>query len=94
MRLLILEPSVLKNESLRKLQEVGWGLCRVPKLTVLPQLSKRYADAFGKLYIWNMTQYDVALWLDSDVLVTRSLQHLLDLASRLLKPGSLEKGPR
>ena len=94
MRLLILEPSVLKNESLRKLQEVGWGLCRVPKLTVLPKLSKRYADAFGKLYIWNMTQYDVALWLDSDVLVTRSLQHLLDLASRLPKPGSLEKGPR
>ena len=32
MRLLIIEPSVLKNESLEKLQKIGWGLCRVPRL--------------------------------------------------------------
>ena len=29
-----------------------------------------------------MTQYEVALWLDSDILTVRSLQPLLDLASR------------
>ena len=40
MRLLIQEPSVLKNESLRRLEDVGWGLCHVPKLTLLPKVSQ------------------------------------------------------
>jgi hypothetical protein len=34
MRLLIIEPSLLKQESLTRLQEVGWGLCRVPRLEI------------------------------------------------------------
>ena len=54
----------------------------------------RLSDAFGKLFIWNMTQYDVALWLDADTMTLRSLQPLMDLASRLPKPGSPDKGPR
>ena len=32
MRLMIIEPTVLKEESLRRLQDVGWGLCRVPRM--------------------------------------------------------------
>ena len=38
MRLLIIEPSVLKNESLKRLQDVGWGLCRVPRLEYMKVL--------------------------------------------------------
>ena len=41
-----------------------------------------------------MTQYKVALWMDSDTLVMKSLQPLLDLSERLPMPGSREKGPR
>ena len=54
----------------------------------------RFSDAFGKLFVWNMTQYEVVLWLDSDTLAVRSLQPLLNLASRLSMPGSTDKGPR
>ena len=35
MRLLIIEPTVLKEESLRRLQDIGWGLCRVQRLEYL-----------------------------------------------------------
>ena len=35
MRILIIEPSNLKQESLKRLQDVGWGLCRVPSLKIL-----------------------------------------------------------
>ena len=35
MRILIFEPTVLKQESLRRLQDVGWGLCQVPRLEIL-----------------------------------------------------------
>ena len=60
----------------------------------LAESSKQYSDAFGKLYIWNMTQYKIALWLDSDTMVLKNLQPLLDLSARLPMPGSSEKGPR
>ena len=36
----------------------------------------------------------VAVWLDSDTLVARSLHTLFDLASSLPGPGSAEPGPR
>ena len=42
MRLLIIEPSVLKNESLKRLQDVGWGLCRVPRLEYMKVLSEYF----------------------------------------------------
>ena len=41
-----------------------------------------------------MTQYEVAVWLDADTLVVRSLQPLMELAERLPSPGSRDKGPR
>ena len=55
---------------------------------------QRFSESMMKLYIWNMTQYNVALWLDSDTMVLKSLQPLLDLSARLPFPGSREKGPR
>ena len=32
-----------------------------------------YALSYSKLFVWNMTQYDTVLWLDSDTLVADSL---------------------
>ena len=41
-----------------------------------------------------MTQYEVAVWLDSDTLVVGSLRPLMEQAARLPSPGSRDKGPR
>ena len=49
MRLLIIEPSVLKNESLKRLQDVGWGLCRVPRLEYMKVLGV-FRAAHMKMY--------------------------------------------
>ena len=94
MRILIFEPTILKQESLRRLQDVGWGLCRVPRFDFQYTGNPVYSESFGKLFIWNMTQYDVALWLDADTLVLRSLAPLMELASRLPMPAISEKGLR
>ena len=62
--------------------------------TLYIQIPGRYSDSFGKLFIWNMTQYEVAVWLDSDTLVVGSLRPLMEQAARLPSPGSRDKGPR
>ena len=41
-----------------------------------------------------MTQYSVALWMDSDSLAVRSLHPLFDQATRIPPPRSAEPGPR
>ena len=44
MRLLIIEPSVLKEETLGKLEEIGWGLCHVPRLKFVKVIEETYSD--------------------------------------------------
>ena len=38
--------------------------------------------SFSKLFVWNMTQYDILLWLDSDTLVAESLTLVFQKADR------------
>ena len=35
LRLLIIEPSKVKEETLKLLSDVGWGICKVPRLDYL-----------------------------------------------------------
>lgn len=101
LRLLIIEPSDLSQKSIRRVQQAGWGICRVPRLKyfgitvqTLEWVEERRTDMFGKLYIWNMTQYSAALWLDSDSIAVKSLHPLFTKAHDIPGPGSSEPGPR
>ena len=38
--------------------------------------------SFGKLFVWNMTQYDTVLWLDSDTVVANSLHTIFAKADK------------
>ena len=51
-------------------------------------------DSFGKLHVWNMTQYERLAWVDSDSLAVSSLHPLLEQADRLEEAGSERPGPR
>ena len=98
--MLIIEPSDLSKKSLRRVEEAGWGICKVPRLKyfgiVIQTLSveERRLDMFGKLFVWNMTQYSTALWLDSDSIAIRSLHSIFEKAKHIPGPGSAEPGPR
>ena len=86
MRLLIIEPASLNQSSLARLEEAGWGLCHLEmpemmKLGVIPQ----YTLAYSKLFVWNMTQYQALLWMDSDTIVARSIHKLFLRADRCEK---------
>ena len=52
--------------------------------------------SFGKLFVWNMTQYEKVLWLDSDTLVVKSLTNVFSKADELLsaKGKDARVGPR
>ena len=39
-------------------------------------LTFKYTLSHSKLFVWNMTQYDTVLWLDSDTLVADSLHRI------------------
>ncbi len=45
-----------------------------------------FEDMYSKLRIWNMTEYDKIVYLDSDILVTGSLEDLLDRPSFAAAP--------
>ena len=45
---------------------------------VIPQ----YRLAYSKLFVWNMTQYQTLLWMDSDTIVARSIHKLFFRADR------------
>lgn len=100
LRLLIIEPSDLSRKSIRRVRQAGWGICRVPRLRyfgIIVQtlnVEERRLDMFGKLFIWNMTQYSAALWLDSDSIAVRSLHPIFTMANHIPGPGSAEPGPR
>ena len=63
-------------------------------MQTLEGVEERRLDMFGKLYVWNMTQYSAALWLDSDSIAVKSLHPLFTKAYNMPGPGSPEPGPR
>ena len=94
LRLIVITPTVLDRRSLVRLEEIGWGICFIKRLDYLMFGESKYRDSFGKLHVWNMTQYERLVWVDSDSLAVSSLHPLLDLADRLEEPGSERPGPR
>lgn len=86
LRLIIIEPASLNQSSLARLVEAGWGLCHLEmpdmmRTGVIPQ----YTLAYSKLFVWNMTQYQALLWMDSDTLAARSIHKLFLRADRCEK---------
>jgi len=64
------------------LREVGWQRCVVDRIVPLDEaatqsMQSRWLDQFTKLHLWGMTMYDTLLYLDSDTLTLRSIDHLL-----------------
>ena len=55
------------------------------KLGVIPQ----YTLAYSKLFVWNMTQYQALLWMDSDTIAARSIHKLFLRADRCEKETKL-----
>jgi alpha-N-acetylglucosamine transferase len=64
------------------LKRDGWTIRPVQKIhSPYEGLSARgnyFAGAFSKLHIWNMTDYDRIVYLDSDVLVVKNIDHMFD----------------
>ena len=65
------------------LREVGWQRCVVDRIVPLDEVATqskepRWLDQFTKLHLWGMTTYETLLYLDSDTLTMRSIDHLLN----------------
>jgi hypothetical protein len=64
-----------------RLQKAGWGslitLERIPPRHEGVESSPRFKDQFLKLHLWNMTTYRWVFYMDSDILIVRSLKPLI-----------------
>ncbi|TFK30558.1 glycosyl transferase [Coprinopsis marcescibilis] len=49
-----------------------------PKDVELAELDKRFADTWTKLHVWELAEYDRLVLLDSDMVVKRNMDELLD----------------
>merc|ERR1711935_128918 len=92
LRFLDLIEKPLGDSSLSKLEKAGWKICHVSRLE--PLFFARLGDTFSKLHIWNMTAYARIMWIDSDVMVTKDIGHMMEYSEKLVEPRSGEQGPR
>jgi hypothetical protein len=69
----------LSTQAWQRLQSVGWQRCVVEHIAPLDEQGtfSRFRDQFTKLRLWGMTEYGTVLYLDSDALVIRSIDELL-----------------
>ena len=61
---------------------------------ILIFLATVFEMSYSKMFIWNMTQYETVLWLDSDTLVVQSLTNVFNQADDIFSPKDLRPGPR
>jgi inositol phosphorylceramide glucuronosyltransferase 1 len=78
--------------ALEQTKIVGWKPLRVdpiylPKGIVAP--NEHFKDQLTKLRIWNLTDYSVVLYLDSDCLVIKNVNELFHYPSGLLAVGDI-----
>ena len=61
--------------------EAGWKIMTVPRISPrdVDNTYPRFRDQFSKLNLWNMTQYERVLYLDSDTLCVGSIMPLLQI---------------
>ncbi len=71
--------NTVSDETKELLQADGWII--KPVSTINPYSKRRsdyYFSAYSKLHVWNMTEYERVVYLDSDVLVLTNIDHLFD----------------
>ena len=70
----------LSTQAWQRLQSVGWQRCVVERIAPIDEQGTfgRFRDQFTKLRLWGMTEYGTVLYLDSDALVMRSIDDLLE----------------
>lgn len=74
--------SMLSNRTLCSLRQVGWIPLVVQNIP--PPLKgtwSHFINQFTKLTLWNMTQFDSIIYLDSDNLVLDDIAHLHELVA-------------
>lgn len=69
-------------ETLKVLQADGWILRHVDNIpNPYASASKRgsyFSGAYSKIHLWNMTDYERVVYLDSDILVMSNVDHMFD----------------
>lgn len=70
------------------LKKAGWQKKitrkRIPPRTEGIETNQRFADQFTKLHLWNLVEYDLVMYMDSDIFLLRSMVPCI--SSVLLSP--------
>ena len=76
-----LSSRLLPIEDRERLRIAGWKRCTVKRIAPLDEKGTfgRFKDQFSKLHVWAMIVYKTVLYLDSDTIAVKSVDHLLQL---------------
>ncbi|TKY61489.1 putative UDP-glucuronate:xylan alpha-glucuronosyltransferase 4 [Spatholobus suberectus] len=75
--LLLLADKSIGPESIRGLKAAGWKIRRIQRIPSPFAKKGAYNEwNYSKLRIWQLTMYDKIIFIDSDLLVLRSIDHL------------------
>eukprot|EP01133_Synstelium_polycarpum_P013694 gene13694-16135_t len=77
--MVVLITDKISPETIDRLQRLGCIVELVQAIPVPKEITmqlERWAPAFTKFRAWQMTQYSKIIWLDSDMLVQKNLDHL------------------
>ena len=69
----------------RKLHKIGLQTIRIPNTIEIDSTINQekgythWSNTFDKLYLWNLTDFDKLVFLDSDMMVCKNIDHLFDV---------------
>jgi len=72
------------------LQSAGWDILRVQPIPApKPPTLDRWKDMFTKLLLWNLTEYDKLVYLDSDTIVVDNFDEIFDSPAEFSAVGDI-----
>ncbi|CAF0928667.1 unnamed protein product [Brachionus calyciflorus] len=65
--------------------ESGWAICEMNRIPPRDEAGTfpRFRDTFSRLLLWNMTEYEQIIFMDTDVLVVGNIDYLMSLSTQM-----------
>ena len=93
--LLVLSPSTAQlSPAVRQLlARAGWQMRRFEAITAPEGTKEKYVENFNKLALWQLTSFDVVLYLDADGLVARRMEPCIEAFRQAQRSCRQEQPP-
>ena len=87
--LVLLADRTISDHSIAGLQAAGWKIKRIDRIRSPNAMVDAYNEwNYSKLRVWQLTEYDKVMFIDSDLIVLRNIDHFFDFPQLSAAPNS------